>query len=64
MDGVVEPAVGRDNRKWGSSDAALRPGLGMGNAWVVGDVLKSIGTTRSDWRERYRTRVESPESVV
>jgi len=40
MDVLSEQSFGRDQ---GILGRAIAPGLGMGQAWVVGDVLKSSG---------------------
>src|SRR3954471_14255592 len=45
MDGLVEPAVGRERTEKTLVGRGIAPGFGMGSAWVVGDVLNYSGTT-------------------
>src|SRR5262245_64437330 len=40
MDVVTGPEVGQDQRELALAGRAIAPGLGMGQAWVVGDILK------------------------
>jgi phosphoenolpyruvate-protein phosphotransferase (PTS system enzyme I) len=43
MDTLREPTMGRDQQEVGLTGRPIAPGLGMGPAWVVGDVLKYSG---------------------
>src|SRR6476646_10688406 len=47
MDVLVEPAVGRGRTETVIVGRGIAPGLGMGKAWVVGDVLKCTGATEA-----------------
>jgi phosphoenolpyruvate-protein phosphotransferase len=47
MDVIVEPAVGRERAEKGLVGRGIAPGLGMGRAWVIGDVLKCTCTTEA-----------------
>ena len=47
MDVLVEPAVARERTEIGLVGRGIAPGLGMGRAWVVGDVLKCTGATEA-----------------
>ncbi len=40
MESIREPFIGRDQVEVGLTGRGIAPGLGMGPAWVVGDVLK------------------------
>ena len=44
MDIRTEPTTGRDQLEVGLMGRGIAPGLGMGPAWVVGDVLKGSGS--------------------
>src|SRR6476619_5758671 len=60
MDVLVKPPVERDRTEMGLVGRGIAPGLGMGKAWVVGDVLKSTGTADAigqDDVERELTRL-------
>ena len=48
MDIRSEPTIGRDQPEVELTGRGIAPGLGMGQAWVVGDVLKCSGPPRSD----------------
>jgi len=43
MDLLREPTIGRDQLEVGLMGRGIAPGLGMGPAWVVGDVLNCSG---------------------
>src|SRR4051794_2985298 len=43
MDVLVEPSVSRDQQEKDLIGRGIAPGLGMGKAWVIGDVLKCTG---------------------
>ena len=45
MDVLVEPSVSRDRKERDLIGRGIAPGLGMGKAWVIGDVLKCTGMT-------------------
>jgi phosphoenolpyruvate-protein phosphotransferase len=47
MDVLVEPSVSRDQQERDLIGRGIAPGLGMGKAWVIGDVLKFTGTTEA-----------------
>src|SRR6266404_64430 len=47
MDVLVEPAMSGERTEIGLVGRGIAPGLGMGKAWVVGDVLKCTGATQS-----------------
>src|SRR6476620_3178932 len=46
MDVLVERAIGRERTETVLVGRGIAPGLGMGKAWVVGDVLKCTGATQ------------------
>src|SRR5436305_721719 len=43
MGALSEPTIGRGQAEVGLRGRGIAPGLGMGRAWVVGDLLKSSG---------------------
>jgi phosphoenolpyruvate-protein phosphotransferase len=47
MDTLDEPTTGQDQEEAELAGRSIAPGLGMGPAWVVGDVLKSSGTPKA-----------------
>src|SRR5258705_8945236 len=47
MDVLVEPAVGRGRAETVLVGRGIAPGLGMGQAWVVGDVLNYSSATEA-----------------
>jgi phosphoenolpyruvate-protein phosphotransferase len=47
MDVLVEPSVNRNRKEKDLIGRGIAPGLGMGKAWVIGDVLNCTGATEA-----------------
>jgi phosphoenolpyruvate-protein phosphotransferase len=47
MDKVIEPTTGHDQTELELTGRSIAPGLGMGPAWVVGDVLQCGGSPKT-----------------
>src|SRR5437870_2793208 len=51
MDVLTNPVTGPDQAEVGFRGRGIAPGLGMGRAWVVGDVLKCSGAPQAIGQE-------------